>query len=421
MRGGFIASALCAMHPDAQAEGFRNPPPGTFSLARAGGRIAQIDNAEAAYHNPANLVDLDRTEIELAPGLVYFRVEHEGGSTETTDPVKYLPHAFFTTPIIPETLAFGLALTTPFGISNEWDRDEGRFIDPNPATSWRYATPYFSELITINANPSLSWKINDKVSVGAGLNVFWSQVTFRQYYPPLSVTIPGVGTFTSPETQFKAKGDGFAFGGNAGVTFSLTEKQKIAVTYRSPFSVNYEGDLRFENTPLGASESSDFDTKVRFPTIISFGYGIEITETIRLEADVEWLEFSRFNNLAIDAGANNSNFPEPNRNLNQDWDDTFTVGLAGDWRVCPDWTVRGGYQYYETPVPDHTFSPTIPDSNQHAITAGLGYANGHHAAELAYGYIIYEDRNITDDQVPNFNGRYEMDVHLFAASYAYRF
>jgi long-chain fatty acid transport protein len=259
--------------------------------------------------------------------------------------------------------------------------------------------------------------------VGAGLDVFWSQITFKQYYPPVSVTIPGAGTFTSPETTFKAQGDGFGLGGNAGVTFNLTDKQKVAVTYRSPFSINYDGDLRFENTPLGATQSSDFDTKVRFPTIISVGYGIQVTDTVRLEADVEWLEFSRFNNLAIDAGGNNGNFgaDDSRRNLRQNWDDTFTAGIAGDWRFADNWTVRGGYQYYETPVPDETFSPTIPDSNQHAITAGLNFNNGHHSAELAYGWIIYESRDIANDQVPAFNGHYEMNVHLFAASYAYRF
>jgi len=414
-----VAAAACAVQ-HGYGEGFRNPPPGTFSLSRAGGRIAQVDNAEAAYHNPANVVDLPTMQVEAAPGIVYFKVEHEGGSTETTDPVKFLPDAFFTMPLIKDKLALGVAVTTPFGISNEWDKDKGKFTDP---TSWRYLTPYFSELITINANPSLSWKINDRLSVGAGLDVFWSQITFKQYYPPLSVTIPGAGTFTSPETTFKARGDGIGLGGNAGLTFKITDKQRVAVTYRSPFSINYNGDLRFENTPLGATQSSDFDSKVRFPTIVSVGYGIQLSDTVRLETDVEWLQFSRFKNLAIDAGANNANFgaDDSRRNLRQDWDDTFTAGIAADWHFADDWTLRGGYQYYETPVPDETFSPTIPDSNQHAITSGISYSHGHHTGEFAYSWVIYEDRNINNDQVAAFNGHYEMNVHLFALSYAYRF
>jgi len=33
------------------AEGFRNPPPGTFDLGRAGGRIAQVDDSSAVQQN----------------------------------------------------------------------------------------------------------------------------------------------------------------------------------------------------------------------------------------------------------------------------------------------------------------------------------------------------------------------------------
>src|SRR5690606_32848698 len=122
---------------------FRNPPPGSFSLARAGGRYAQVDNAEAAYHNPANLVDLPAS-IEASPTFVYLKVDYDGpaGTAETKDPFKILPHAFFTTPIIENKLAAGFALTTPFGLANEWKR-EGSF---GPAGAWRY-TPYYTEMV----------------------------------------------------------------------------------------------------------------------------------------------------------------------------------------------------------------------------------------------------------------------------------
>lgn len=416
----WVATVACIAQ-GIHGEGFRNPPPGTFSLARAGGRIAQIDNAEAAYHNPANVVDLKSPEIEVSPTFVYLKVKEGDGNTQTKDPFKYLPNAFFTTPLIENKLSAGLAITAPFGLSNEWDRNKGRFVDANPATSWRYNAPYFTELMTINANPSISWRISDRVSVGAGLDLFWSQLTLKQLYPSLSMTIPGVGTFTSPESSFKAQGDGVGLGANAGVTFNLTEKQRVAVTYRSPFSINYDGNLRFDEAPLGATRESDFNSKVRYPTIISVGYGIDLTDTIRIESDVEWVEFSRFHDLVVDAGANNGNFPEASRNIQENWDDTFTAGIAGDWKFAENWVARAGYQFYESPVPDETFSPTIPDANQHAFTVGLGYSTGHHRAELSYGYIKYDNRNITSDVVPNFNGDYRMDVHLFAVSYAYAF
>src|ERR1017187_8463555 len=71
---GAISLLLLGANP-AGAEGFRNPPPGAFDLGRAGGRIAQVDDSSAVAQNPANLVDVARTEFQFAPSVVYIRAE----------------------------------------------------------------------------------------------------------------------------------------------------------------------------------------------------------------------------------------------------------------------------------------------------------------------------------------------------------
>jgi long-chain fatty acid transport protein len=399
--------------PLAHGEGFRNPPPGEFSLARAGGRRAQIDNAEAAYHNPANLTDLSTTSAEISPMFVYMKVDHEGAgqTAQTKDPFKFLPDFFANIPVISNKLAFGFALTTPFGLANEWQTDKGLFANPDPTKGgWRYAAPYYAGLTTIDGSPSVAYRFNDHISVGAGVDVIWSQLNFKQFFPTFLLPLPG-GPY--PETIVRAKGDGFALGANAGVTVNLTEKQRLAFTYRSPFTVDYDGRVRFDSEIL---PKSDFSTSVKFPTIVGAGYAIELSDTVRLETDFEWLEFSNFNTLGINAGAN----AFLNQTVQEKWRNTFTVGIAGDWHFHENWTWRAGYQYYQTPVPDSTFSPTIPDSNQNAFTTGIDFAQGHHHAGLSYGYIRYDDRNINNTAYL-FNGHYEMQVHLLALQYTYAF
>ena len=409
-----FATAAVALSQATYSEGFRNPPPGAFSLARAGGRRAQIDTADAAYHNPANLVNIPGITAEFSPTIVYLEVEHEsalsGQHAETTDPVKFLPHAFATFEIVPGKFSAGLAVTTPFGLSNEWDQ-EGAFGDGG---FYRNATAWFTELMTIDVSPTVSWRIHERVSIGGGLDLFWSELTLKQFYPPF----PGFGI---PENPVKAQGDGMGVSGNIGITWNITDKQRVAATYRAPFDIEYEGDLEFENNPQlpGASQKSDFESEIDFPGIFGFGYGIELTDAIRLESNVEWIQFSRFERLPLNVGSNTGFFPTE---IDQDWDDTFTIGLAGDWRFARDWTWRAGYQYYESPVPDHTFSPTIPDANQHAITTGISYSAGAHRAEFSYGYIHYDDRDIDNSGTAAvFNGHYEMLVHLFSVGYTYQF
>src|SRR6478609_4351453 len=93
------------------AEGFRNPPPGSFDLGRAGGRIAQIDDSSAVQANPANLVDLSQPEFQFTPSIVYINVDYtslSGQKGTTEHPWKLLPNLFGSLPLFDGKAAVGL-------------------------------------------------------------------------------------------------------------------------------------------------------------------------------------------------------------------------------------------------------------------------------------------------------------------------
>lgn len=418
--GSIIYIAIISL-TSALAEGFRNPPPGAFGLGRAGGRIAHVQDSSSVTHNPANLVALTNMEVQIAPGLVFMGVDFTsagGGQTaETENPWKPLPSAYFSMPLNDGNMAVGLGLTSPYGLSVDWDEvGSGAFA---PGGVLRYSSPHFAELMTLNFNPTLSVKITDEVLLGVGVDVMWSRLTLRQLYPWL--IFPGSGG-AEPDGLLQGQGEGVGFGGNLGLTWKITERQTIALTYRSQMDVDYDGDVDLSNiTPtaagFGVTGRSDFSSELSFPNIVSLGYGIQVTDKLRLESDVEWIQFSRFKNLPINAGNNNVVLPPTSQNIPQNWRDTFTLGIAGDYQLSEHWVVRAGYQYYESPVPDSTFSTTIPDANQNVITLGLGYHNSRHAFEIAYGADFYDKRNITATVNPAFNGEYKVTVHLFSLSY----
>lgn len=401
-----------------KGEGFRNPPPGAFNLGRAGGRIAQIDDSSAVQQNPANLVDLTNVEAQLAPTVVYIRSSFEGTSGQsarTKDSWKLLPNFFVSVPLKENKVAIGLGVTVPYGLGVEWDQNSSAF---QPSGVLRYQAAYFTRLQTININPAISVRLNDKLSIGAGLDVMWSDLVFKQFYSwaPFGGVTDG---------NAKLAGDGFGYGGNIGLTWQVTDHQRLAVTCRSPMNVHYNGHSDINNIPaaatsLGATPESDFRTKIRFPTIVAAGYGIELNDKIRLETDFEWIQFSRFNSLNMDLG-NNTFLLGAAANKAENWKDTFTVGVGGDWKFADDWVLRAGYQFYQSPVPDPTFSPSNPDADQNVITVGLGYKHGHHSLEAAYGLDFYNMRNITTDQTAAFNGKYTFTVHLFSFAYHYSF
>ena len=378
-----------------QGEGFRNPPSGTFDLGRAGGRIAQVDDSSAVQQNPANLVGLTNTDIQFTPSVVYIGVNYQSPthSANTVYPWKVVPNFFVSAPLKNDKLAFGFGVTVPYGLSMAWNRGSSAITDP---TSWQLAAPYFAELKTINANPTISMRLCDQVTIGAGFDAMWSELKFNQ--------------FVAPGLAAAASGYGIGLGGNAGITWQITDRQRLAVTYRSPVSVDYSGHY---NVPSVAS--GKFSSEINFPTIFSVGYGLQVSDAVRLESDVEWVEFSRFKNLPANLdGFASINTPE-------NWKDTFTIGIGGDWKFATNWVARAGYQFYQSPVPDSTFSPMIPDANQNVFTVGLGYKYGHHSFEAAYGLDFYNNRNIATDQNAVFNGKYTFTVHLFSLAYHYSF
>lgn len=406
-----LAAAFLLPTQQAKSEGLRNPPPGAFALGRAGGKIAHIDDASAVHHNPANIIGIDSLTAAVAPNFVYIGAEFQssvtGETAETKDPWKVLPNLFVAMPLKKDRYSAGLSIITPYGVSNEWKR-EGAY---GPGGVLRYASPYFTELKTINIAPTFAARITDKLSVGAGINAMWSEVDFRQMYPTFLVGGAGDG-------EVRARGDGVGFGVNLGLTYKLTDRQTLALTYRSPVSVNYDGKFTMFNPPPGTPDRSHFGSHIKFPTIIALGYGVQVTDKIRVETDFEWLEWSNFNQLPLTVGAPPPLLPS---SLRQAWNNGFTAGIGGDWKFAEDWVARASYQYYNSPIPDDTFSNSIPGANQNVVTVSLGYKRGKHSVEAAFSEVFYDERNITFNQNPALLGTHQTTVHLLALTYQMSF
>lgn len=412
LRSGFTLVVVAGASV-ASAEGFRNATIGAWGLGRSGGRIAQVDDATSVQHNPANMVGMTNAQFQLTPSVIYISVDYtspDGAqSAKTIHPWKALPNFFAVMPLADDQVAVGFGLTVPFGLANEWKTTSSAFQQPTGGLA--YTTPYYSQLITLNMNPSVAVKVNDSFRVGAGLDVMWSNLEFKQYL--FSGVPPAI-----PNLYAHAEGDGVGVGGNLGITWLLTENQSLALTYRSTMTVDYSGTTDFVGYP--GSPSTSFNSQIKYPNIISAGYGIKLMDAWRLEADVEWVQFSQFKNLPVKVGSNPLNVPS--QNIPEKWHNTFTAGIGTDWQLNENWVVRGGYQYFESPVPNSTFTPTIPDANQNVFTVGLGWRGEHSSLEVAYGLDFYNERDINNPAPNNaFNGKYKFNVHLFSLAYRYSF
>lgn len=408
--GWCVVLALLGWSGSAQANGFRNPPETAAGMALDGGRLNLTDDASAVAVNPAGLAELKNKSAVGSVTMIHTETKYRSpaGRAKTDEPIKLLPNIFAAFPTSGQGPVVGVGVTTPFGQSTVWEED----------SLFRYTAPFEAQLMVVNVNPSLGYQVNDALSIGAGLDVFSSQLTFKQFIP-WSSQVPG-----APDGKLKFDADGDGLGWNVGARVNITERHHLSATYRSPVKVDYDGDFTASQTPpplqaLGLGQKSDFSTEIEFPAIVVVGYGLDLTDRIRVGVDAEWVEFSRYDELPLDIAQNNPLLLQGS--IPQNWDDIWTFGTGVECQLNDRVVLRGGYKYLPSPVPSSTLAPTLPDADKHQLSAGVGFQQGSHRVDVAYAYAILDDRTIGDNLNPAYNGSYESTSHILSLSYGLTF
>lgn len=370
------------------ADGFRNTPEGARAVGMFGGYRAFADDANAVIHNSANLVDLKQPMMQVNTTVGYGKSDFSGagGYDETENPIFVIPGFSATAPFKEGKYAVGLATYVPYGRSVDWGKND--YLASIGA-------PFYGKMSVADCTPNFSARITDTFSIGIGADFYYSEVEQHQ--------------FIAPGVLSKLTADGTAVGWNSAATWKITKRQRLAATYRSPFKIDYSGD----NDINGIKSSAD--ATIEFPTIAGLAYGIELTDTLRMEVNGEWLDFSEYETLTIDNPGGIGTVPVP-----QKLKDTWTAGLGLEWKFKPQWALRSGYKYLKNPTPTETYGPLGPDEDQGVLSIGLGYENEHHAVDLGYAVGLFDGRNISGS-VNSPNGKYDYAVQILAISYGYKF
>lgn len=410
---------LLAFEFGSYADGYRNPPMTAEALGKSGNNIVFADDASAVEYNPANLAFQTNESIVLSVTLAHsdttYNDDVTGRSVSPDDSWTPLPNIFLSNPLGDSGIALGLGITSPYGQGSEY----GRFDLVHPLRLVTAPPVYEASMALVNINPTVAFNITDNFAIGGGVDIIVSRLQFKQYFPWSLF-----GPFADGAADVDAYG--YGLGANVGATWKITDKQRLALTYRSGYTVKYEGDFEVSNfQPLipGTSAQSDFSTEIEFPNIIGLGYGIELTDTVRVEANFEWQEWSSNERLVIDVDNNRPLLgPAPDANvIPNNWNDSIIFGIGGDWQFAENWVVRAGYRFLESPIPDKTTTPILPDPDQHSFGIGLGFQTGAHAIDVAYVYSIYEDLAPSAAENPLYPGDYDIDSNLLGLTYSYSF
>lgn len=377
--------------------------------------IVQADNPSAIAFNPAGLIQLEGTQLSLETTLTNGwpkRTSPDGSTKEDgMDRWQTVPGLFLTSRLN-DDLAVGLGITTPNGLSSEWHRQSfARYV----------AT--FSEIILVDVNPSFAFKVNDNLSLGAGVSYYYSTVDLYSMvdYGTL-LSSPG-----SADGETRLEGKGHSFGYNFGMLYNLNEKHGFAATFKSAVNVKYYGDAKYFNyMGTGTRIDTDVESSINFPAVVVLGYAYRPTERLKLEFNLDWTDWSILKDIIIDQ----DNASLGSVTYNYQYQDTFAYKLGLEYEVSDLLKLRMGYIYNECAVPEQNWGPGLPDTEHHFLCFGFGYEplKDKITIDGALQLIFYESRTI-DNNVNNnetttcssVDGYYENFAVAFSVGVTYRF
>ncbi|MDQ6973229.1 MAG: outer membrane protein transport protein [Mariprofundaceae bacterium] len=384
----------------AQAGGIQVPEQGTKAIGMGNAFTAVADDASAIWFNPAGIAFQDGMVVTLGTDFIIPNTEYTppagGAISSPKSEVFVVPHAYisYNNPNLPVVL--GLGINSPFGLKTDWSGASVPFDLAGKVT--------LSQVELLNFNPTIAYKINENLSVGAGFS-YYSLVKFNFDNALL--------------TQHMKTGDGW--GGNVGLLYK-GEKFNFGATYRSRVKLDASGTATGIGA-LAAFGSTSVNTAATLPDMVSGGIAFKPDDKWLLSANVDWVNWKTLDKLVFTRGktlgplgtASTSPF---------NWKATTAFRLGAQWSYNPNMRARFGYVYDPTPINDADFSPRIPGADRQLITVGYGYDfNMSTTLDLAYAYVLLSDRSQTASAGTRAarNGQYKSDVHLAMLSATFRF
>ncbi len=304
---------------------------------------------------------------------------------------------------INDDLYLGIALNAPFGLSTK------------PEYTWAgQVYNRSSKVFSINANPIIGYKINEMISIAAGVQVQYFDVKLK------AASGAAIG---APSNSLE--GDDVGFGVTAGVTIKPFKGTEIGLGYRSGVGQNLEGDL-YTPTAIGLLPAGTYGIAVDMitPDMVTLSAKQEVTDDIRLLATFEWANWSRLKAPAVELAATGTTIT----NLEFNYNDGYFLALGGEYDFNDKLTLRAGAAYEWSPIDTEIRSARLPDNNRIWLSAGASYSyNEHLSFDLGYTHIIGSDTDLdVSAGHQDFNGitlvgDVDSSVDILTASVRYTF
>jgi len=345
---------------------------------------AVVNDATAAYYNPAALTLLEQPQIIGLGSAADLETNFTGQATQSstgfvqsgtskTQAKYYLPSAYLGIPT-KHGVTFGVAMISNSFNNNFDDNSVLRYAKANNSTE------------NFEVTPAIGIKLNKFISVGAAIS--FSQV--RMVSEPIS----GLPSLNIPDSQSTNDATANGLGGDVGILLTPSRKTLIGINYRSAVTYQFNGSSTVtpEGNPTFTSNDYHYDywTPGRYVlTIAHF-----VTPKLGLVTTVQRVQWSKFNEVHIQ-GIATSIGPQvivTDADVPYHFHDAWLLTVGSQYHITPKWVIRAATSYDQS-----------PGNNQYQIVNGdgivLGASTGykfskHFAVDGSYAHEFLKNENI---------------------------
>jgi long-chain fatty acid transport protein len=411
------------------------------------GAAAVASDASTIWFNPAGMMHLGNDELVVAghfikPNSKFTNNNSTGAAALGSPPLSgtdddggfnAITGNFYIVKTLDENAKLGLGITTPFGLATRYDDNwVGRYHGVE------------TDLKTINFNPSIAFKFNEQLSLGAGINLMLADVILTSavdfgslcyaFFSPGSCATMGANPQQS-DGFADLSGDNFndfAWGINLGLLYQISPDTRLGLAYRSRVTIDVTGDANFTVPSAGgfATANSLFlDTglkaSVTLPDSLSLSLASEQDKWTWL-ADLTWTGWGSFKELRIIY----DNPAQPNTVTTEEWKNTVRVSAGVNYQYSDAMILRAGWAYDETPIPNaERRTVRIPGNSRRWLSFGVGYVlNKDINLDFGYSHLFVSDTQINNEfesSVPTLaatiNGTYEASVDILSAQLSWKY
>ena len=420
-----VVSAITVWAGDAAASGFQLMEQNASGLGNAyAGQAAAAENASTIFYNPAGMTQLPGRQVSFAASGIGTSIQFtDSGQSRSPIPGliplgddggdagdwSLLPAGYALWQLNP-CVWLGLGVTAPFGLKTDYDSTFiGRFQSQT------------AELRTYDINPSIAWKVNDTVSLGAGISYQHAKFTLDR--SAVTAFVPPATVFTGA-THLDASDSNW--GWNIGAMFNLGPGTRIGLSYRSSISYDLGGSAATSGVPLAGTVAVPVTASIRFPDTYSIGFAHSFSEQWELLGDFTYTRWSTVKAVPIVTTAPSAFGPAGATldTFNFQFDDSFRVGLGVNDKISNDLTLKAGIAYDETPVDGQFRLVALPDNNRTWLAVGGKYALSKSATlDFGYAHLFVKDASINQarPQQGTVAGTYSSHVDIVSAQLSFAF